>query len=175
MDRNDFELAAYSGYVSRGIGDTDGWFHPISRDSFVDAMRLRVPVAPEDFTRYNDTEFRPTQQECDEYNASFGGKPKVLRLAVKTSRGWRSVEVSGTKAAHEFLSVLAEKVGFLEARLEDYAMLDTYTWVPQVRYIAGEFVKGNIAITDRKRQRRGDRFGMFAKLLSYSETSDLGN
>lgn len=175
MDRNEFETKAHTGYISRGVGDTDGWFHPIGRDAFVDAMRLRVPLAPEDFTKYNDTEFRPTQEQCDEYNASFTGKPKALRLAVRTDKGWRSVEVTGTKAAHEFLSVLAEKVGFLEARLEDYAMLEAHTWVPQIRYIAGEFVKGNIAITDRKAKRRGDRFGMFAKLLSYSETSDLGN
>ncbi|QYW07291.1 hypothetical protein SEA_ROONEY_34 [Streptomyces phage Rooney] len=169
----EFEAAAYSGYVSRGIGDTDGWYHPIDKTAFVDAMRLRLPVAPEDFTRYNDTEFRPTQEECDMYNSSFGGKPKSLRLAVRTDKGWRTVEVAGTKAAHEFLSVLATKVGWLEARLEDYAMISTYTWVPQIRMFFGSWVKGNIAITDKKKIRMGDRFGKFASLLEYSETHEL--
>jgi hypothetical protein len=172
-NRNDFELAAYSGYVSRGIGDTDGWYHPIDRTAFVDAMRLRLPVAPQDFTRYNDTEFRPTQAECDMYNRSFGGKPKALRLAVRTDKGWRTVEVSGTKAAHEFLSHLAATVGWLEARLEDYAMLDTYTWVPQIRMLFGSFVKGNVAITDKRKARQGDKFGKMAELLEYSETHEL--
>lgn len=169
----EFEQAAYSGYVSRGIGDTDGWYHPIDKTAYVDAMRLRLPVAPEDFTRYNDTEFRPTQGECDMYNSSFGGKPKSLRLAVRTDKGWRTVEVTGTKAAHEFLSILGEKVGWLEARLEDYAMLDTYTWVPQIRMLFGSFCAGNIAITDKKKKRLGDRFGKFAELLKYSETHSL--
>jgi len=173
MDRTEFENAAYSGYVSRGIGDTDGWFHPIDRTAFVDAMRLRLPVAPEDFSRYNDTEFRPTQEQCDEYNRSFGGKPKSLRLAVRTDKGWRTVEVAGTKDAHEVLSRLAATVGWLEARLEDYVMLDTYTWVPQIRMLFGSFCKGNVAITDRKKQRLGDRFGKFAELLQYSETHEL--
>lgn len=169
----EFEQAAYSGYVSRGIGDTDGWFHPISRDAFVDAMRLRLPVAPEDFSRYNDTEFRPTQEQCDMYNRSFNVRPKALRLAVRTDKGWRAVEVAGTKAAHEFLSHLAATVGWLEARLEDYVMLDTYTWVPQIRPLFGSFCKGNVAITDKKKQRMGDRFGKFAELLQYSETHEL--
>lgn len=169
----EFESAAYSGYVSRGIGDTDGWFHPIDRNAFVDAMRLRLPVAPDDFSRYNDTEFRPTEEQCEMYNRSFGGKPKSLRLAVRTDKGWRTVEVSGTKDAHEVLSRLAATVGWLEARLEDYVMLDTYTWVPQIRMLFGSFCKGNVAITDRKKQRQGDRFGKFAELLKYSETHGL--
>lgn len=169
----EFEAAAYSGYVSRGIGDTDGWFHPIDRNAFVDAMRLRLPVAPEDFSRYNDTEFRPTQEQCDMYNRSFGGKPKSLRLAVRTDKGWRTVEVAGTKDAHEVLTRLAATVGWLEARLEDYVMLDTYTWVPQVRMLFGSFVKGNVAITDRKKARQGDKFGKMAELLEYSETFEL--
>ncbi|QKY78575.1 hypothetical protein SEA_DRYAD_37 [Streptomyces phage Dryad] len=171
--REDFEQAAYSGYVSRGICDTDGWFHPIDRNAFVDAMRLRLPQHPEDFTRYNDTEFRPTQEECDMYNASFGGRPESLRLAVRTDKGWRTVNVSGTKDAHEVLTRLAATVGWLEARLEDYVMLDTYTWIPQVRMLFGSWVKGNVAITDKKKARRGDRFGKMSELLEYSETFDL--
>jgi hypothetical protein len=169
----EFESAAYSGYVSRGIGDTDGWYHPIDKTAFVDAMRLRLPVAPEDFTRYNDTEFRPTQEECDMYNRSFGGKPKSLRLAVRTDKGWRTVNVAGTKDAHEVLSRLAATVGWLEARLEDYVMLDTYTWVPQIRMLFGSWAKGNVAITDKKKIRMGDRFGKMAALLEYSETHEL--
>jgi hypothetical protein len=128
---------------------------------------------PEDFTRYNDTEFRPTEQQCSEYNQTFTSKPKSLRLAVKVAEGWRTVEVAGTKDAHEVLSRLAATVGWLEARLEDYVMLDTYTWVPQVRMLFGSFCKGNVAITDRKKQRSGDRFGKFAELLEYSETHSL--
>src|SRR3546814_12052506 len=63
------------------------------------------------------------------------------------------LNVSGTKDAHEVLSRLAATVGWLEARLEDYVMLDTYTWVPQIRMLFGSFCKGNVAITDRKKQR----------------------
>src|SRR3546814_2023169 len=83
------------------------------------------------------------------------------------------LNVSGTKDAHEVLSRLAATVGWLEARLEDYVMLDTYTWVPQIRMLFGSFCKGNVAITDRKKQRMGDRFGKFAELLDYSETHSL--
>lgn len=173
MNRNDFESKAYSGYVSRGIGDTDGWYHPIDKNAFVDAMRLRVPVAPEDFSRYNNTEFRPTEQECREYNASFTSKPKSLRLAVRTDQGWKTVQVSGTKEAHEVLGRLAATIGFHEARLEDYAMLDGY-WVPQIRLIAGMFVKGNKAVTNKKQIRRGDFLGVYARLLEWSESSDMG-
>jgi hypothetical protein len=173
MDRTEFENAAYSGYVSRGIGDTDGWYHPIDKTAFVDAMRLRVPVMPEDFTRYNDTEFRPTEQQCREYNLTFTSKPKVLRLAVKVAEGWRTVEVAGTKDAHEVLGRIAATVGFTEARLEDYANVENGYWVPQIRYIAGEFVGNNKAVADKKRIRRGDRFGKYAELLKWSESSDM--
>lgn len=170
--RKDFEDAAYSGYVSRGIGDTDGWYSPIDRTSFEDAMRLRVPVNPQDFTRYNDTEFRPTEEQCAAYNATFLERPKGLRLAVRYDKGWKTTEVIGTEAAHDLLSCLAEDFGFLEARLEDYAMLDGY-WVPVRVIIQGSFVPNNKAITNKRHIRQGDRFRTFAKLLENSETHDL--
>lgn len=170
--RKDFEDAAYSGYVSRGVGDTDGWFRPIDRTSFEDAMRLRVPVNPQDFTRYNDTEFRPTEEQCAAYNATFLERPKELRLAVRYAKGWKTTKVTGTEAAHELLSSLAEEFGFLEARLEDYAMLDGY-WVPVRVIIHGSFVPNNKAITNKRHIRQGDRFRTFAKLLENSETLEL--
>jgi hypothetical protein len=169
--REQFENAAYSGYVSRGIGDTDGWYHPIDRTAFVDAMRLRVPVGPADFG--NDTEFAPTEQECSEYNQTFTERPKVLRIAVKLAKGWKTLEMNGTKDAHEFLGWVAEWCGFEEARLEDYAMAGNGYWVPIRVQIQGCFVPNNKAITNRKLLRRGDFLGIYAGLLQYSETHEL--
>ncbi|AVP41366.1 hypothetical protein SEA_YARA_32 [Streptomyces phage Yara] len=171
--RAEFEQAAYSGYVSRGIGDTDGWYHPIDKTAFTNAMRLRVPLNPEDFTRYNDTEFRPTEEMCRRYNATFIGKPEQLRLAVQTEKGWKTVEVDGTIHAHEVLKGIALGLGFIQARLEDYALLDGY-WVPQVVEIPGSWVEGNLAVTNKKHARRGRMFYKnFDRLLENSETSEL--
>lgn len=170
--RSEFEQQAYSGYISRGIGDTDGWYHPIDKTAFTCNLRLQVPVNPGYFKMMNNTEFRPTEEMCARYNATFIGKPSALRLAIRMEKGWKTTEVSGTENAHEFLCFVAEEWGFHEARLEDYAMLDGY-WVPQIVEIAGMFVKGNKAITDKKKIRRGDFLGVFARLLQNSETLEL--
>ena len=174
MNRNDFEAQAYQGYVSRGIGDTDGWYHPESKESFVDSLRLQVPVSPESFARHNDTEFRPTQQQCDEYNASFLARPTALRIAIRTDKGWKTIEgIKGTKDAHGLLAWVATEFGFEEARLENYRQLESGHWVPQIVKIQGFYVQGNKAVTNRKLIRRGDFLGTYAKLLKPSASLEI--
>lgn len=163
MDRNEFEAKAYRGYVSRGIGDTDGWYMPESKDAFVDSLRLQVPVSPASFG--NNTEFHPNQTECDEYNASFLVRPTALRIAIRTDKGWKTIDdLKGTKDAHEMLAWVATEFGFLEARLETYRVTDDGHWVPRIVKIQGFYVKGNKAVTDKKLIRRGDFLSVYARL-----------
>lgn len=120
--RDDFEAKAYSGYVGYGISMTDGYYAPEARSAFTAHLRRTVPVDPKHF-RFN-TEFQPTAEECDAYNATFrlgaDWKPDHLEVAVRWNQGWKTYRVTGTRHAYYFIRKLAGREGFQAARVQDW-------------------------------------------------------
>lgn len=117
-----FETNAYDGYVSAGIADTDGYYAPEGKQTFVRQMRRSVPLTP-DYFRYNSF-FRPSAEDVDAYNATFkvnqGWKPDHLDLAVRWDKGWKTYSVTGTRHAYYLLRKLARRDDFEHAMLNDF-------------------------------------------------------
>ena len=154
--RDAFETAAHQGYVSYGCSMTDGYYAPEPKSSTVAELHRMVPVKPTDF-RYN-TEFRPTAEQCDEYNATFevgaSWKPDHLDLAVFwQGKGWQTLRVTGTRHAYFLLRKLAGRSGFRSARLLDLLVgTDGY-------------VRDNVISFSRDEITGSDRHGKYAALL----------
>lgn len=153
--RSEFESAAYSGYVGYGQSMSDGIYRPISRSASTAQLRRSVPVKPEDFL-YN-TDFRPTQAECDAYNATFevgaSWKPDHLDLAVEwEGKGWKTYTVTGTRHAYYFIRKLAGRQGFRQARLNDLLVDDGYA-------------RDNVLTITYADATGHDRFGTYRSLL----------
>lgn len=121
--RTAFESAAHGGYVGYGLSMTDGYYAPEPQSVTTRELHKAVPLSPEYF-RYG-SDFRPTQEQCDEYNATFevgaGWKPDHLDMAVFfQGRGWQTFEVTGTRHAYYLLRKLVRRNGFKSARLQEW-------------------------------------------------------
>ena len=119
MIRNEFESATHSGYVAYGLSMTDGYYAPEPLSATVTDLHRSVPITPEFFRYGND--FTPTQDQLDEYNATFfvgaDYKPDHLNLAVQWNNGWKTYSVTGTRHAAALLRKFAAYDGFQSARL----------------------------------------------------------
>jgi hypothetical protein len=119
--RNDFETAAHKGYVSYGSSMTDGYYTPEPMSATVASLHRSVPVDARYFRA--DTEFRPTKEMIDAYNATFyvGADyvPETLDVAVHWASGWRTYTVTGRRHAFFLIRKFARRTGFQGARLRD--------------------------------------------------------
>lgn len=159
--RNAFETAAHTGYVSYGCSMTDGYYAPNPISVTRRELRRAVPLTQENFV-YN-TDFRPTDAEIAEYNATFevgaSWKPDHLDLAVCfEGRGWQTFEVTGTRHAYYLLRKLARRSTFQSARLQDWMVGRNGYAIENVITLGTDDVTGS------------DRHGKYRALLNRSNS-----
>lgn len=153
--QEDFEQRAHRGYISYGQSMTDGFYAPEPLSATRRGMRKSVPLTPEYF-RWN-TDFRPSQDETDRYNACFHvgqfWRPEELEVAVAWQlRGedglrWKTYAVTGTRHAHFLIRKLAARNGFVSARLCDWLL------TPE-----GYRIENVLSFTETDVARMSDRF-----------------
>ena len=153
MTREEFENAAYGGFVDHMRGD------PVGRSEFLRTLRRSVPVMPDSLRQHN-SDFRPTARECGVYNATFYATEPLefLELAVKWERGWKTYEVTGTRHAYYLLLKLADRDGFQGARLNTPVTTDAGYRLDDVMSLSEDDILGS------------DRHGKFACLLDRNNT-----
>lgn len=158
--RDEFETAAHDGYVSYGLSMTDGYYAPEPRSATVATLHRSVPVKPEDF--WYNTDFKPSQAECDAYNATFevgaSWRPDYLNLAVQWDKGWKTYRVTGTRHAYYLLRKFAGRRGFKGARLEEILVGTNGYATPNVIALTDDDITGS------------DRFGKYRSLLDKNNT-----
>lgn len=156
--RADFERQAHGGYVSNGLGATDGYYAPEPLSVTRRQLRQAVPVTAAFFRYGND--WQPSQTELDRYNATFevgaSWRPDHLDVAVgwqtKDGLKWRTYVVTGTRHAYYLIRKLAGRTGFVQARLQDWLVgTDGY-------------LRENV-ISIRRDDVTNDRAGKFGALL----------